>query len=181
MTSQTPAIAIPLPHHPSGQRRRLIGLAGILTVAAAVAVAGGLWQAGRSGSETAPPPTVAVEQAAVSRPAESTLTYYLVSSPAEADVLRAIVAQLGTPPLPDVVTLATTADADTFVRMMGEQDAVRDQLGLAPVRVVDLRPVGETAARVPAMDPATFSDQEMHARWLQAQAEVVAASHPDGS
>ena len=166
MTSQTPAIAIPLPRRPSGQRRRLFGLAGILTVAVAVAVAGGLWQAGRNGStETAPPPAATVAQSTDAGPVESTPTYYLVGSPAEAAAVQATFEQLGVaPPLPEVVTVATTADADAFLRMMGEQDAIRDSLGLAPVTVVDLRT--SSTASTAALGAQPLSDQEIHSRWL---------------
>ena len=185
MTSQTPAIAIPLPRRPGGQRRRLLGLASILTVAAAVVVAGGLWQATRDGgTKTAPPPAVAVEQSTVARPVASTPTYYLVGTVAEAAALRELVAQLGTPPLPVVVTLATTADADAFFVATDELNDVRTDIGLAPVTVVDLRTPAVTATTadplarelealtaantVPALSPETLSDQELYSRWAPA-------------
>ncbi len=43
----------------------------------------------------------------------------------------------------------------------------RGTAGLPPTHVFDLR---QPAASAPALDPAAFSDQEMYARWLQAQA-----------
>ena len=67
-------------------------------------------------------------------------------SPAEADALRAIVAQMGVAPLPEVVTLATTVEADAFFVATDELNGVRTDIGLAPVTVIDLRQQPSTAA-----------------------------------
>jgi hypothetical protein len=143
MTIETPAIVIPSPRRGSG-RRLFIGLA---AAALALTVGAGLWLADHDGgAESATPPAVAVAQLAIARPVAAAPLYYLVGSQADADAMRANIAQLGVAPLPEVVTVVTVAEADAFLRMMGEQAAVSDSLGLPSVTVVDLRaqPVATT-------------------------------------
>ena len=121
----------------------------LLTVAVVGAI--GVWQVreqagGRtSTSKTATPPSVAVEQSTGAQPVASTPTFYLVGSQAEAEALRASVAQLGTPLLPEVVMVATTADGDAFLQAMREQDGMHTGRGLASVTVIDLRLPATTA------------------------------------
>ena len=144
MTLQTPSIVIPSPRR--GPNRLLIGLA---AAALAVAVGAGIWQAQRNDSagETATAPAAGVERPAGARAAESAPTIYLVGSQAEAAKVQAFIneadavrAHLGEPPLVEQVAVVAPENADAFLRIMGEQDAVRAGLGLPSVRVVDLRP-----------------------------------------
>ena len=212
MTTQTPSIAIPTRRRGSG-RRRLLGLTGAAIIA--VVAGASLWQVERSrdATDTAPPqPTTAVARPAVVQATEAVVqTVYVVGSQAQADATQAALAeanavreQLGAAPLADLVTVVADAEADAFFRMMGEQDAVRANLGLPSMVVVDLRSqpsatvvtlpadtrgglaelYAEQAAAAnessaasavhgtttsPQLDPAAFADQEMYARWEQAQ------------
>ena len=144
MTIHTPAVAIPSPRRGPG-RRLVLGLG---AVALALAVGAGLWQTGRDGgSETATPPAVTVAQPAGARPLESTPTYYLVGSQGAADQHRqaineadAIRASMGLPALESAVIVIASAEQEAGIaRMLGEADNTRNNLGLAAMRIVDLR------------------------------------------
>jgi len=152
VTTQTPAIVTPHPRRGGPGRRLLLGLA----AAAVAALAGaGLWQATRDGgTETATPPAVAVEQPVVARPLESAPTYYLVRTAVQADAMRAELQASGamvTANPGDTVLLIASAEDEAALRMLVEQDAIRAELGLPPVRFVDLRAPVATATPVDSL------------------------------
>ena len=70
-------------------------------------------------------------------------------------------------PTAEVLVVATAEDEQRLQRAIAEHDLIHGGLGLPPAQVVDLR---QLRASTPALDPAAFSDREMYARWLQAQA-----------
>ena len=64
------------------------------------------------------------------------------------------------------------ASGDQVLVVETDEDAAQVWVGLSRpgTRIIDLRPGSGSATRMPALDPAAFSDQELYARWLQAQA-----------
>lgn len=64
------------------------------------------------------------------------------------------------------------ASGDQVFVVENDEDVAQVRAGLSRpgTSITDLRPGDETATRVPALDLAAFSDQEMYARWLQTQA-----------
>ena len=170
MTIQTATIATA----PEQRRTRFLTAAAGAILALTAAAGIGAWQASRGGgSETATPPVVAVEQPIVARPVERAPTVYLVGTAAQAAAVQrgiseaaAIQAQLGESGTEDEVLLVASAEGEAALRLLTEQDAIRAELRLPPLHIVDLRT--QSTASTPALDPAVFSDQEMYGRWLQA-------------
>ena len=156
MTTQTPSIVIPTSRRGSG-RRRLLGLTGAAIIA--VAAGAGLWQVERTSdtTNTVPQPAAALERPPMDESAETTQMLYVVGSQAQADAIRAALAEanairahLGALPLADQVAVVAEAEAAAFFRMIDGQDAVRANLGLPSMVVVDLRPQPSTAVALPA-------------------------------
>jgi hypothetical protein len=167
------------------------GTALILAVAAGI----GLWASTRgdvarvAGVEPASPAaaeaitrravaagTIAETPPATTAPTDETI--YLVSTPAQADALQAQfdaaaahAAEVSAPPANNRVVVLGTADADLAILAVNE-------LGMPGVRLVDAT---SHAVRRPDPYPVASSDQEMHQRWLQAQAAAgpEPAGHPD--
>jgi hypothetical protein len=152
----------------------------ILVVAAGI----GLWKSANgdiprtAGVELAPPVTTEAvpRRAVVAGPiavpvATSTAgtdeIIYLVSTPEQADALRAdidaraaLAARVNAPPANERVVVVGTADADLAIRAVNE------------IAVQGVRLVNATSRAVGGPDPApaVSSDQEMYQHWQQAQA-----------
>ena len=139
MTLEPRAIAIGLPRRPSGRHRRMIGLASVLAVVAAVTVAGGLWlradnRTSTTAVEHAPPAGVAAPAARVA-PVDDILTVNIVDAQEEkvrleqgldeANVSRVLA---GERPLANefVLVAATDAEAHRIVQAVtGNVDVVK--------------------------------------------------------
>jgi hypothetical protein len=162
----------------------------ILVVAAGI----GLWTSAdgdiprMAGVESGPPAaTAAVPGGAVvagtiavpvgTSTARTDETIYLVSTPAQADALRAdidarsaLATGVNAPPANERVVVLGMADADLVIRVVNE-------IGLPGVRLVDA-----TSRMEHGPGSAASSDQEMYQRWQQAQAAAgpEPVSHPNG-
>jgi hypothetical protein len=183
MTMQTSSIVVPAPRRGPGRR---LGLGLALGAVVAVAAGVGLWQSGRDSGTTEPaaPPTTAVERTVTPRSTVTGPTVYVVGSAEQAEAMqRAITeadnirASLGETYLNESVLLVASAEDEAVLTMLAEQDAVRDQMGLPPIRIVDLR---VPAASLPRVDAASYSDAEMYQRWLQAQGASAEGAVPMG-
>ena len=186
MTIQTASSAAT----PKQRTTRFVTAAAGAVLALTAAAGLGAWQASHQGGTSVAEPQAAAMAApapvrpATSRATDATSTYYLVASQAQAATVHAALeeanavrATSGEPTRALHVELLESAEAEAaFLTAMSSLDAIRGTFGQPPVRVIDLRPVGEAAARVPALVPATFSDQELYQRWVQAQ-----AAHPAGA
>ena len=163
---ETPAIAIPLPRRPSGQRGRLIGLAGVLAVVAAIAVAGGLWLRADNRTTTAAveqaPPAVAAAPATRVASADAFLTVNIVDSEDQKlrleqglDQVNATNAARGEQPVVNQVVLVAATDEEAN-RIMQRYSGHQDDLTL-PVKFNDFR--AQTAA--PAATTPAAADTTM--------------------
>jgi hypothetical protein len=183
MTMQNSSIVVPAPRRGPGRR---FGLGLALGAVVAVAAGVGLWQAGRDSGTTEPatPPTTAVERTVTPRSTIAGTTVYVVGSAEQAEAMQraiaeadAIRATLGEPALNESVLVVASAEDEGVLAMLAEQDGVRNQLGLPPIQIVDLR---VPAVSLPRVDAASYSDAEMYQRWLQAQASSAEGAPPMG-
>lgn len=156
MTIQTASIAAA----PKQRTTRII-IAAAGTILALSAVAGiGAWQASRDGGtstreQQAPSvPAPATVRTITSRVSDTTPTYYLVASQAQAAAAEAALEEAnalrmtsGEATLTGRVEQLTSVEAEgTFRQAMNTADATRATLGLPPVRVIDLRSTNEPGA-----------------------------------
>lgn len=107
---------------------------------------------------------------------------YLVASPEQADMVNRgiaevdfIRAQSGEPVLNwEVLLVASEAD-EVALQQLVELDAIRDQIGLPPFGLVDLR---VPAAGLPPRDAVAISDAEAYQHWQQAQGAPISSIDP---
>lgn len=159
MTIQTASIAAT----PKRRTTQLITAAAGAVLALTAATGLGAWQMSRDGGanvgEQAVAPASAPVRPAARPAAETAPAYYLVASQTQAAAVaaaleeaNAVLATSGEPTLAARVELLGSDEAEAAFRAaMSVGDAIRDTLGLPPMRVIDLRAAGEATAPIPAI------------------------------
>ena len=149
MTIQTASVAAA----PTQHRRRYFAAAAGALLGLTAAAGIGAWQLGRDGGpstreqSSAAVPVAAPVRTSTGRTGDTTPTYYLVASSAQAHAALigirdsdAVRLELGKAPLDQRVAQVDSAEAEAaFLQEMRVIDATRDSRNLSPIQLVDLR------------------------------------------